>query len=155
MFPIRVQPLHAEINLHEAQTLGGTPLTRPDDVVNFDWGFGSPHPAIPVNDFSVRWRGEIQPRYSEPCTFYVSSDDGVRLWRAQSKGHFKMLAGPLERHAVSGATRHTHQELGQAPSPVVVHGRPRPVFCKRWRLLDSASRGRLAHCRAVDAVVFS
>ena len=61
-------------------TLGGTPLTRTDDIVNFDWGFGSPHPAIPANNFSARWRGTIQPRYSEPCTFYVSSDDGVRLW---------------------------------------------------------------------------
>jgi regulation of enolase protein 1 (concanavalin A-like superfamily) len=41
---------------------------------------GSPHPAIPVNNFSARWRGEMQPRFSEPYTFYTSSDDGVRLW---------------------------------------------------------------------------
>ena len=61
-------------------TLSGTPLVRTDDIVNFNWGFGSPHPTIPVNNFSARWRGEFQPRFSEPYTFYTSSDDGVRLW---------------------------------------------------------------------------
>jgi hypothetical protein len=31
-------------------------------------------------DFSVRWTGEIVPRYSETYTFRTVSNDGVRLW---------------------------------------------------------------------------
>ena len=40
----------------------------------------------------------------------------------------------------------TRTVVGLAPSPVFsLTGRPRPVFCKRGRLQDCASRGRLAH----------
>jgi hypothetical protein len=30
--------------------------------------------------FSVRWEGQIQPRYSDTYTFQTYADDGVRLW---------------------------------------------------------------------------
>jgi len=33
-----------------------------------------------ANDYSIRWRGFVQPAYSENYTFYVLADDGVRLW---------------------------------------------------------------------------
>ena len=62
------------------QTLTTLGLTRTDSTVNFDWGKGSPDPAIPADHFSVRWSGQVQPRYSETYTFYTTSDDGVRLW---------------------------------------------------------------------------
>src|SRR5205823_9659379 len=55
-------------------------LTRTDEVINFDWGLGSPDPAMGPDTFSVRWTGLIQPRFSEPYTFYITSDDGARLW---------------------------------------------------------------------------
>jgi DNA-binding beta-propeller fold protein YncE/fibronectin type 3 domain-containing protein len=55
-------------------------LTRTDSTVNFDWGTGSPDPAIGVDTFSVRWTGQVQPVYSQTYTFYTTSDDGVRLW---------------------------------------------------------------------------
>jgi hypothetical protein len=35
---------------------------------------------VPADQFSVRWRGQIQPRYSEVCTFHLTTDDGCRLW---------------------------------------------------------------------------
>jgi len=61
--------------------LTGTPtLIQTDSVVNFDWGV---HPPINVpygEHFSVRWSGEIQARFTEPCTFYLNTDDGVRVW---------------------------------------------------------------------------
>jgi PKD repeat protein len=60
--------------------LTGLALTRIDPTVNFDWGGGSPDPSIAVNTFSVRWTGQILPRFSETYTFYTVSDDGVRLW---------------------------------------------------------------------------
>jgi len=51
-----------------------------DPVVNFDWAGGQPDPAIGPDQFSVRWIGQVQPRFSETYTFYVVADDGVRLW---------------------------------------------------------------------------
>ncbi len=61
----------------------GTPqltLQRTDPTVNFDWGNGSPDPSLPVDHFSARWTGQVQPLYSETYTFTTTSDDGVRLW---------------------------------------------------------------------------
>jgi hypothetical protein len=55
-------------------------LSRKDANVNFDWGTGSPDAAINVDQFSARWTGQIQPRYSGNYTFYITNDDGGRLW---------------------------------------------------------------------------
>lgn len=54
--------------------------TQTDANVDFDWGTGSPDQAqLGVNQFSVKWSGQVQPLYSEPYTFHVYSDDGVKL----------------------------------------------------------------------------
>jgi len=58
----------------------GTKLTRVDPTVNFNWGGGSPDPSMGPDQFSVRWTGLVQPRYSGSYAFYTTSDDGVRLW---------------------------------------------------------------------------
>ena len=58
----------------------GYHLQRTDPTVYFDWGSGSPDPAIGADTFSVRWTGEVQPRYTGTYTFYTVTDDGVRLW---------------------------------------------------------------------------
>jgi hypothetical protein len=58
----------------------GTRVRRVDAQVNFDWGGGSPDPALGAEQFSVRWNGQVQPRFSEAYTFYTVSDDGIRLW---------------------------------------------------------------------------
>jgi len=55
-------------------------VTRVDGTVNFDWGTGSPDASMGADQFSVRWTGDIVPRYSEEYTFKTYSDDGVRLW---------------------------------------------------------------------------
>ena len=55
-------------------------LTRIDPVINFNWGTGSPDPAVGAETFSVRWEGQVKPSYSETYTFYTYTDDGVRLW---------------------------------------------------------------------------
>jgi hypothetical protein len=58
-----------------------TPVfSRKDDAINFDWGWGSPDPTIHTDTFSVRWTGQVQPKYSELYTFYLNSDNGRRLW---------------------------------------------------------------------------
>jgi hypothetical protein len=60
----------------------GVRVERIDPTVDFDWGTGSPDPAIAGDTFSARWTGWIEPQYSEVYTFTTRSDDGVRLWVA-------------------------------------------------------------------------
>src|SRR5205823_1392436 len=54
--------------------------TRVDPTVDFQWGTGSPDPAVPSDFFSARWTGKVQAQYSETYTFYTNSDEGVALW---------------------------------------------------------------------------
>ena len=60
--------------------LTGQSITRLDSTVNFNWGLGSPDPAIREDHFTARWEGEVQAQFSETYTFYLLSDDGARLW---------------------------------------------------------------------------
>ena len=60
-------------------TLTGLRVTRIDPAIDFDWP-GSPDLGVPADGFSVRWTGQVQPRYSDRYTFYTNSDDGIRLW---------------------------------------------------------------------------
>lgn len=60
--------------------LTGTAVTRVDSTVDFAWGSGAPAPGIEADTFSVRWTGQVAPRFTETYTFYTVSDDGVRLW---------------------------------------------------------------------------
>lgn len=54
--------------------------SRTDANINFDWGTGTPNATVNVDQFSVRWTGQIQPKYSGEYTFYLNSDNGRRLW---------------------------------------------------------------------------
>ncbi len=68
--------------------LSGTPLlTRVDSVVDFELTYTkqpvvlSPAPGVvPDDNFSVRWTGQVLPKYAETYTFSTLTDDGVRLW---------------------------------------------------------------------------
>src|SRR5207302_11107515 len=55
-------------------------LSREDGTLNFDWGLAAPDTLLPVDNFSVRWQGEIEPQFSEPYTFFATSANQVRLW---------------------------------------------------------------------------
>ncbi len=62
------------------ETLEGTPvLTRTDPWIGFDWGTGSPAPAVWSDGFSVRWtqRVHFDTDHYRICAM---SDDGVRIW---------------------------------------------------------------------------
>lgn len=54
--------------------------TRIDPVIEFPSGSGSPGIGVNVDNFSVRWEGYIKPLYTETYTFYVTHDDGAKLW---------------------------------------------------------------------------
>jgi hypothetical protein len=61
--------------------IGAPLLTRIDPQINFNYGTGSPAPGVvPVDNFAVRWTGQIKPRFSETYTIFVRSDDGARLF---------------------------------------------------------------------------
>jgi hypothetical protein len=55
-------------------------LTRVDSRIFFNWVNGSPASGILNDTFSARWTGQIEPLYTEQYTFYITSDDGTRLW---------------------------------------------------------------------------
>jgi len=55
-------------------------LTRTDATLDLSWGGGSPGTGVNSDGFSVRWTGQVQPRYTDTYIFYLMSDDGSRLW---------------------------------------------------------------------------
>ena len=62
------------------KTLTNSVFTRLDPSVNFDWQYGAPEATLPTDGFSIRWTGQVQPRFSGVYTFITDTDDGVRLW---------------------------------------------------------------------------
>jgi hypothetical protein len=60
--------------------IGAPLLTRIDPTINFIYGFGSPDPSIPADGFAARWSGKLRPRFDEPYTLSIRSDDGSRIF---------------------------------------------------------------------------
>ncbi len=59
-------------------------VMRIDTTVDYNWGNGSPDPLVPNDYFTARWRGFLEPVFSESYSFHVFSDDGCRLWIGDS-----------------------------------------------------------------------
>jgi hypothetical protein len=55
-------------------------LSRTDPQVRFDWGVGSPDPVVNIDNFCVRWIGEVETAFSETYKFFTRTDEGARLW---------------------------------------------------------------------------
>ncbi|MBL9117647.1 MAG: PQQ-dependent sugar dehydrogenase [Verrucomicrobiaceae bacterium] len=73
-------PFGLEGEYWPAISMSGTPQTRVDANVQFDWATGVPMAGIPNDNFSVRWRGRILAPVTGLYTFATETDDGVRLW---------------------------------------------------------------------------
>jgi glucose/arabinose dehydrogenase len=72
------QPFTAKY--YDDTTFSGAPvLSRQDPNINFAWGEGSPDPALPANDFAVRW-SKTQWFGAGRYKFTAVADDGVRLY---------------------------------------------------------------------------
>ncbi|MEL7424493.1 MAG: PQQ-dependent sugar dehydrogenase [Bacteroidota bacterium] len=54
--------------------------TRIDPVIDFDFAYGSPIEELEDDFFMISWRGEILAPITDEYTFYLTADDGVRLW---------------------------------------------------------------------------
>lgn len=60
--------------------LEGEPVaTSIDSFIDNQYFFGSPHPLLPDDFFSIQWKGYIQAYQSGVYQFSVSSDDGIYL----------------------------------------------------------------------------
>ena len=56
-------------------------LTRTDATIDFDWGTGTPASGtVNVDNFSVRWTGQVEAPVSGNYVFTTIADDGVRVW---------------------------------------------------------------------------
>jgi hypothetical protein len=61
-------------------SLAGSPVVvRNDRDINFNWGRGSPDPAVPVDNFSVRWTRTLNFE-GRLYRFSAQADDGVRVY---------------------------------------------------------------------------
>lgn len=85
--PAPSQPIQL-VNGMVGQYFNGTDFnefvtSRFDKSVNFNWARSAPIANVNVDKFSVRWQGKIQPTHASGSldyTFYVTADDGFRLW---------------------------------------------------------------------------
>jgi len=59
---------------------GSPTVSRVDPTIDFDFGTGSPASGISVDNFMVRWSGQLQALGDDTYTIHTISDDGVRLW---------------------------------------------------------------------------
>jgi hypothetical protein len=60
--------------------LTGTPALQRAEAIDFDWGGGSPGAGVGVDNFSVRWTGQIEAPDSGSYQFQTVSDDGIRVY---------------------------------------------------------------------------
>jgi hypothetical protein len=60
--------------------LAGTPVSRIDSTIDWDFGQGSAGPGLPSDNFSARWTGQLQAVFSGPHTFVASFNDGMRMF---------------------------------------------------------------------------
>jgi hypothetical protein len=62
------------------KTLSGSSKVRTDATIDFNWATGAPMSNIPADNFSVRWTGSVAVPKTGAYTFYLTGDDGVRMW---------------------------------------------------------------------------
>jgi beta-glucosidase len=91
-------------------SLQGPPaLVRTDEKINFHWGEGSYAENGPVDHFSVRWTGYFVPPSTDDYKFYVSADDGARLYIDDAR-----VIDDWQRHAETLDTASKHLTAGHA-----------------------------------------
>ncbi|MGL5017975.1 MAG: PA14 domain-containing protein [Luteolibacter sp.] len=64
--------------------LSGANGTRQEASLNFSWADLKTYEYAPAlqrfSNYSIRFTGSIQPRFTETYTFHATADDGVRVW---------------------------------------------------------------------------
>ena len=65
---------------YRSRDFSGPSETRVDPVIDVAWVNRDPLPGFPRTNLSIRWSGQVKADHSEEYTFYVLTDDRVRLW---------------------------------------------------------------------------
>ncbi len=67
---------------YDTATFTTLKTTRTDATVDFNWGTTIPSGTAltSADTYSVVWSGRLEPEFSELYTFYLTIDDGARLW---------------------------------------------------------------------------
>jgi ribosomal protein S12 methylthiotransferase len=68
---------------------------------------------VGADTFSIRWYGQLEPRYSETYTFHVEADDGARLW-VNDQLIATLAACPKLARYVDMPLQHIHPEMLKA-----------------------------------------
>jgi beta-glucosidase len=87
---------------------GDSALVRTDEKIDFHWGDGSYVDNGPVDRFSVRWTGYFVPKTDDDYKFYVSADDGVRLYVNDER-----VIDDWQRHGETLDTYNAHLDAGK------------------------------------------
>ena len=68
-------------NYYGTRNFSGPVLaTRTEEAINFNWRWGRPHPAVPEDNFAVRWEFTLYAAEAGLYRFQTRTDDGVRVW---------------------------------------------------------------------------
>jgi len=71
-------PTGLNVQYFDNMDLTGPRSTAVVPGINTNWGYGAPS-GLGADTFSIRWWGQVIPRYSETYTFSTVSDDGIRV----------------------------------------------------------------------------
>jgi len=106
--PLPVGGLKGEY--YDNEDLTDLKLIRMDPTLNFDWHIESPDPRIGWDRFSMRWTGRLKPRFSEPTTFLIQANDGIRFWLDGKilVDHWDYHGGRLDQAMVQLDTNREH-----------------------------------------------
>ena len=85
-------------------------MTQIDATVNKNWGSGDIIPNVAKDYVSIVWKGYLMPQYDEDYTFYVESNDGVRIYVND-----QVVIDKLED---STSDLDTHLEISADPLPL-------------------------------------
>ncbi len=102
---------------YDTASFGTLKTTRTDAEVDFAWGTAIPSGTTitGADTFSVAWTGQIEPEFSELYIFYVTADDGARLWVDDQlvtlRTFFQAGAGEMRGQARLGAGQRVNVRL--------------------------------------------
>ena len=130
--------------------------TRTEAVAQ-NWGTASPGSGIDADTFSVRWTGQVQPRFTEHYTFTALSDEGVRVWvdgqlvvddwlshtARYSAGSIDLVAEPALRHPrrlPRGHRQRAHGAVLVQREPGVSNDSQRPTLHEPGRTVGQLLR---------------
>ena len=72
--------LKADYFTGEFYLFGDPVASRVDAQIDFDWAQAAPDPAVNREQFSARWKGEIEIPFAGTYTFITRSNDGSRIF---------------------------------------------------------------------------